>query len=130
MKNDRTIKFRAWDGVGLIPDYAVTDQQGRIKTSWEGHDTDLRVTQYTGLDDKSGHEIYEGDIIEYEDVGSLLYSGHYVVRYENGQFYPVSFINGTYNADQPDEWRCENTVEVVGNKFEHPELLKAAMNYN
>ncbi len=66
---------------------------------------------WTGLKDKSGKEIYQGDIIE------LKYKGRWVVEWDNGSagFFPFNF---SYNA--PD---AETEREVIGNKFENPELI-------
>ena len=75
------------------------------------------VGQYTGLKDKNGKEIYEGDI--------LKYLGHEV---RNGkQIYPERFI--TIGEDWLyDLYRlrnlmsCQNTFEIIGNIHENPEL--------
>ena len=84
------------------------------------------VGQFTGLKDKNGKEIYVGDIIKwitigeeggnFEDIGVETDMGNHEVIFENGKFtttkpnIPIGHINK----------RCE----VIGNKFENPELLK------
>jgi hypothetical protein len=79
------------------------------------------VGQYTGLCDRNGKGIYEGDIFE-----NLL--GKYVVRYEHDGFY---LHNPRYIALDSEE-HCdlylstkldEYLGEVIGNRYENPDLL-------
>lgn len=100
----REIKFRIWDGNNGYFDYPDTLELNR----------GLEYEQYTGLKDKKGREIYEGDIV-------WRPRGHSreVVEFDYG-FYPFD----AYELEElgmPDADDCE----VIGNIHENPELLKA-----
>ena len=86
---------------------------------------DLIIMQFTGLKDKNGKEICEGDIVEYngKDKGwsTILYKGKYKVE--------VDIINGIrlvgfYNQEYIKLKGFFNKFEVIGNIYENPELLK------
>lgn len=86
----------------------------------------IELMQYTGLKDKSGKEIYEGDVVKYYFVPEKL---EYVFQtiFDNGVVSPfreVSSFDDTgmsYLAD-------ENQSAVIGNIYENPELLKELTN--
>lgn len=94
------------------------------------------LMQYTGLEDKNGKEIYEGDIVKYkyitgfsaeedykegsDDVG---YDGERIqeVKFEEGEFYPrPQFYE---EGDTYYSWRHWD-FEIIGNIYENAELLE------
>jgi len=100
----REIKFRAWDGREIFQAMLTVAPDGIINP------TSIDLMQYTGLKDKNGKEIYEGDIIR-------VYDGENTeVYYDDGCFLVLGF-----RADEL--YLHEDTCEVVGNIYENPELL-------
>lgn len=85
------------------------------------------IGQFVGLCDKDGKEIYEGDIVRYQDTMGYSFVG--LIGFDDGRF---GFINkrgiGTLNKDGVyADGYCTVpytiTYEVIGNKFDNPELL-------
>lgn len=73
------------------------------------------VGQYTGLKDKNGNKIFEGDIVEFTNLDLP----NMVIRFDNGSFMLCEDENSTY-----EELRMNYVVEVVGNIHDNPELIK------
>jgi uncharacterized phage protein (TIGR01671 family) len=138
---NREIKFRAWDAeyCDMIPPFTLTDieciqENGRtICLLIHGKDIkrkDWILMQYTGLKDKNGKEIYEGDIIKYYSFGSSTPSFAQVIWDDCG-YGRVGFaykeemgiLTQLYNTQE----RCiykECIGEIVGNIYENPDLLE------
>ena len=115
--------------------YRGRPMQINHKGSFNYADKKLIPMQYTGLKDKNGKEIYEGDIIISSYNKTLLwevYIGNCVAQV-NGDEYVVNYAgvgfrhikNKDYELEQKDDfWYYESKIEVVGNIYENPELLK------
>ncbi len=76
------------------------------------------VGQFTGMCDKNGKEVYEGDIVKYTN-GTKKVNGAWV---DNSCIFAVEFNEGAFNIDLL--FHAQNNVEVVGNIHDTPELLE------
>ena len=79
--------------------------------------------QYTGLLDKRGVEIYEGDVVKAEKYEKILQHELSKVIFKDGAFC-LHTIEYEYNAKL---FLCNvkmSNIEVIGNIYENPELLK------
>lgn len=122
----RVIKFRAWDCDIYDP---IGKYYGEMKYFELGDSippTCSPIMQYTGLKDKKGREIYEGDVVSYDGeifeikFGALPLnkSGDCVCTYESFYAQPLS-RNSMYECYPIEDYQI-----VVGNVYENPELIK------
>jgi uncharacterized phage protein (TIGR01671 family) len=85
---------------------------------------ELTVQQYIGIDDINDKPIYEGDIVRYRhwerSNDTKIETSVGEVFFEDGIFY---FGRGVWFAANDSNF-SETTLEVIGNIFENPELLK------
>lgn len=102
----REIKFRAWSRQGYWMSENYVKEYG-LRGS-----PDITLMQYTGLKDKNGKEILEGDIIS--DRG---YIGE-----AKSDISPQGYC---FSMDFPyrEEWVGNSEYEIIGNIYENPDLL-------
>jgi uncharacterized phage protein (TIGR01671 family) len=117
----REIKFRAWNRIVrrwqifTLPE--IEAQAGPIQ--WQN----LDIMQFTGLTDKNGKEIYEGDVLRGFTRNDEI---EYVLPL---RFHPQRGYHVENEATVDDQIIYDNFVdltetEIVGNIYENPELLK------
>jgi uncharacterized phage protein (TIGR01671 family) len=128
----REIKFRAWDK----EDKVMVEFFPGDNLSDEYFCEPFIIMQYTGLKDKNGKEIYEGDIVKHIDAWGRKKVDHIIgaVIFGEGKFsihcqgaddnrtYRGWLIKGEYGHEEP---LTSNTCqEIIGNIYENGDLLK------
>jgi len=132
----REIKFRAWDNTSNKMNYRVlvgntnTDDPCSIvwcdnEKKWLNFDKYCGCfMQYTGLKDKSGVEIYEGDIVTHGSLTDRLNGVEFIAKivFNMGGFY-IEGLNCNRFECVSIPIRDRVGTEVIGNIHENPELL-------
>lgn len=134
----REIKFRAWlkDDKRMVEVRSIDfHEEGNTITvnyndifGFEFNENEIELMQYTGLKDKNGKEIYEGDIIDIHQtvngqsvfVIEVTNTGLVIPRYAFDKNYKYEYnIRELLEFDEYDK-----EIEVIGNAYQHPELLE------
>lgn len=142
----REIKFRAYiKNLGLMLPVSMIDFENEtIYVRWNSDawlndpleydfdDKDIEIMQYTGLKDKNGKEIYEGDILlstaseneeDYKKWRVSYFDGGYIANYKH---IPMDKRKRSINEI---ELLCNDNIafygfEILGNIYENPELME------
>lgn len=111
----REIKFRIWNMTGnCMHEWRELVEKNKIHLL-ANQQPAYPVMQFTGLKDKNGIEIYEGDIVE-----CWTYHLQIVWDKEDASFFAANYDSRIYESGQ--EW--SGNCEVIGNIYQNPELLK------
>jgi uncharacterized phage protein (TIGR01671 family) len=127
----KEFKFRAWDDIhkqmiteGLNDLEPCLDEYGyfTVGSYLENGDWyELKLTQWTGKLDNNNQRIYEGDIVNYNDYMGVIV---WLDTYSQFVIQNVEDYGKGDNCEQEtiDEYRDE--IEVIGNIYANPELIK------
>jgi len=137
----RAIKFRAWNPslkrFTHFPAYVLTgDWEDKMGLFFKASDpfylnADTEPIQFTGLSDKKGKEIYEGDIVAFSvfdhNGNDTQYKGCIMFACSEWQIWktPADEFYGSDGAFHFG-WVCaqDEEIEIIGNIYETPDLLK------
>lgn len=132
MGHSRVLKFRAWDnenkewintgnffvmGNGELGSYGSFDDTG-------GFMVQPIINQFTGILDCTGREIFEGDIVQRTTVSTGHKKVEIVKWVKRGGYEPMQSMSPKNISKQEDGTYKSRSLQVVGNIYENPELIK------
>lgn len=142
----RPIKFRAWSKVSkqmkVITDLAFDEQCNLVGVGLIDTPSDeliiiasFEILQFTGLVDRNGKEIYEGDIVTLtkQDEQYVIQGNGYldtaieigwILKGEVKFLYSCWFIDVGEGKGCPLDFEGEKSLDIQGNIYEHPHLLE------
>ena len=124
----RDIKFRFWspDNMMISDHNEWCEGTGINEALKASAEYDYKIMQFTGLTDKNGKEIYEGDIIKTKDKFNPIYVMKSIIPWpvlEDSK--GCDYDNGDYYSGYDVQCHPWSSFEVIGNIYENPELLES-----
>lgn len=134
----RQVKYKAWDKVEkewidikhfgfengeLWYVQAIDKNERDIDPPYFPDSNDIELIEYTGMSDRDGVEVFEGDIVELltkygKDVGVVVFiEGCFKIRWDSKNKFPK-------NREMIGHYYINSKTKVIGNVYEQPELIE------
>ena len=87
--------------------------------------SDCAVMQFVGIHDKNGYEVYEGDVVKIKNDSRTFY-----LRWFDDMRFAFADTRSDYEKtfyptlDDAEGFPMDSEIEIIGNIYENPELLK------
>ena len=125
---NRDIKFRAWykKSKVIIP-WDLISESRTLAILVNNHNRNISncvLMQYTGMKDKNGKDIYEGDIVECWFGYDRTFKAKIIFQDGCFEIQEPQDKNGVILRDYLKYFTCNNAVSVIGNIYENPNILE------
>ena len=132
------VKIKIWDGDKFVPLASAVELElimfSDIDNAIFANYPMVEIIRHTGLKDKNGKEIYEGDYVKLTGVTYNEYDYEGVIEFDNGTFkvksiednrgYIRFWNDGCHDHESIEIVWTQSEAEIIGNIYENPELLK------
>lgn len=132
---NRAIKFRVWDTYHQkMTDsffmFDLRDNEYVYYESWrdfeDGRFLPCKVMRFTGLYDCEGRDVWEGDLVEIQNESTITKKEYwypvFIIEHDGWSF-TLKYLKGGLNSDCTFHVRHWKECKVIGNIYEHPNLL-------
>ena len=106
----------------IIQDYEIKEDRIELNTCASPEVIPETIGQYTGLDDKNGKEIYEGDVVYCQTKYGKAKA---IIKFIDGKFvaYWNSALTHPENGHHIACYEINKRFKVIGNEYDNPELI-------
>lgn len=127
----RAIRFRAWDisNKRMFENVQLSNFDAFLRSSRRENENDFVVTQFTGVKDSEGSDVYEGDIVErseHNDICDIVYREDWGAFAFHGRTKIGDGFSRLYSGHSVFPWKVIGNIfeqELLGKELHNPDIV-------